>query len=263
MSRAAPFTALVLAGSRPDDPVARACGVSHKALVPAGGVPMLARVLAALQASRSVGRIAVCIEDPAVLERLPGLRAAVAAGEVAVLAAAASPSRSVLAAAESLAAFPLLVTTADHALLSAEMVDRFCDSARGSGADIAVGLAPASVILRDYPEAQRTFLRFRDDRYSGCNLFALLTPQALAAVRFWTAAERHRKRPWRLVRSFGLLALLRFALGRMTLDEAMRRAGRAVGADAAAVRMKQAEAAIDVDKPADLALVESILRRRG
>lgn len=258
-----PFTALVLAASRPQDPMARASGVSHKALVPAGGAPMLARVIAALQASRSVGRIAVCIEDRAVLDGLPALAAKAACGAITIVASEPTPSRSVLhAIAELPDALPLLVTTADHPLLSAEMVDFFCDAARGTGADLAAGLAPASVILRDYPAAQRTFLRFRDDRYSGCNLFALLTPQAAAAVRFWTRAEQHRKRPWRLARSFGFGSLLLFALGRLTLDDAMRRASQKVGAAVAAVRMPYAEAAIDVDKPADLVLVEEILRRR-
>ena len=54
--------ALVLAASRPQDPVARHAGQSHKALVPVGGVPMLIRVPRALRASRSIGGIAVCLE---------------------------------------------------------------------------------------------------------------------------------------------------------------------------------------------------------
>lgn len=256
---AAPFTALVLAASRPGDPVARACGVSHKALVPAGGEPMLARVLAALRASPSVGRIAVCIEDAALLERLPGA----AETGVEALPSAATPGASVLEAVARLGEpFPLLVTTADHALLTPAMVDRFCAAARASGADLAAGLAPASVIRRAYPAAQRTFLRFREDGYSGCNLFALLAPAALRAVRFWTVAERDRKRPWRLVRRFGPGSLLLFALGRLTLDQAMQRASRVLETRVTAVRMEDAEAAIDVDKPADLELVETILRNR-
>jgi GTP:adenosylcobinamide-phosphate guanylyltransferase len=45
------LSAIVLAGSRgPDDPVARAAGLQHKALVPVAGVPMLQRVLDTLAA---------------------------------------------------------------------------------------------------------------------------------------------------------------------------------------------------------------------
>ncbi len=54
--------ALVLAASRPQDPVARHAGQSHKALVRVDGVAMLIRVLRALRESRSIGGIAVCLE---------------------------------------------------------------------------------------------------------------------------------------------------------------------------------------------------------
>ena len=49
------------------------------------------------------------------------------------------------------------------------------------------------------------------------------------------------------------------ALGLLTLDQAMRMASRRLGAGVAPVLMPQAEAAIDVDKPADLALVRRIV----
>ncbi|NJM91716.1 MAG: hypothetical protein HC861_02805 [Rhodospirillaceae bacterium] len=40
------MNALILAGSRgPDDPMAKAANVSHKALLPVAGVPMLLRVV--------------------------------------------------------------------------------------------------------------------------------------------------------------------------------------------------------------------------
>ena len=66
MTAAGRVTALVLAGRRSGgaDPMAAAAGVSHKALLPVAGVPMLLRVVSALRASPSVGRIVVCIEAP-------------------------------------------------------------------------------------------------------------------------------------------------------------------------------------------------------
>jgi CTP:molybdopterin cytidylyltransferase MocA len=158
---------------------------------------------------------------------------------------------------------PLLITTADHPLLSAAMVDRFCAEARASGTDLVAGLTDARVIRSAYPEARRTYLRFADAAYSGANMFALLTPEGRRAVAFWRRVEQERKRPWRLVRAFGLGPLLAYLLGRLTLDEAMGRASTVIGARVAAARLPFAEAAIDVDKPADLALVETILSRSG
>jgi GTP:adenosylcobinamide-phosphate guanylyltransferase len=253
------FTALVLAGSRgPGDPVARHCGIEHKCLAPVRGTPMLARVLATLAASPSIGRTFVSLADPAILEGLP------AAANCRALTSGASPSASVLQALDEVPdALPLLITTADHPLLTAEMIESFCDEARSSGADLVAGLTEAGVIRAAYPEAQRTYLRFADAAYSGANLFALLTPAGRRAIAFWRRVERERKRPWRLVRVFGLGPLVAYLLGRLTLDAAMARGSEVIGARVAAVRLPFAEAAIDVDKPADLALVETILSRSG
>ena len=64
------------------------------------------------------------------------------------------------------------------------------------------------------------------------------------------------------MRAFGWRPLLAYLLGRLTLDDAMARASNVIGARVAAVVLPYAEAAIDVDKPADLELVETILARR-
>lgn len=261
---AAPFTALVLAGSRgPDDPVAAATGVAHKCLAPVAGVPMAVRVVEALAASPEVGRIALTLEDPGLVEHLPALRPLIEAGRCTVLRSGATPSRSVQRALDELRRpLPLLVTTGDHALLTPAMVAHFCAAARASGADLAAGLTPASAIRRAYPHAKRTYLRFRDERYSGANLFAVLQPDGRRAVAFWRRVEQERKRPWRLVRAFGWRPLAAYLLGRLTLEDALARASQVIGARLAAVVMPQAEAAIDVDKPADLMLAEAILAGR-
>jgi GTP:adenosylcobinamide-phosphate guanylyltransferase len=260
-----PFTALVLAGSRGhDDPVARVGGVAQKCLAPVAGVPMVARVVEALAACSSVGRIALALEGPALLDDLPALRPLVAAGRLTLLATAATPSLSVQRALDELAGpLPLLVTTGDHPLLTPEMVEHFGAAARATGADFVSGLAPASAIRKAYPDAERTYLRFREERYSGANLFAIMAPEGQRAVAFWRRVEQERKRPWRLVRAFGWRPLLAYLLGRLTLDDAMTRASHVIGARVAAVVMPYPEAAIDVDKPADLELAERILARRG
>ena len=254
--------ALVLAASRPQDPVARHAGQSHKALVRVDGVPMLIRVLRALRASRSIGGIAVCLEAGApVAGAEPELGSLIASGAVTLIDAASTPSRSVLQALGTLP-LPLLITTADHPLLSAAMIDHFC-AAVPADADAAVAVVRASLLQVSYPNAIRTYYRFAGEGYSGCNLFLLQSPEALRVVEAWTRLERHRKQPWRLIAEVGPIALLRFLLGRLDLEGAMRHLSARVGAKVRAVEMPFAEAAIDVDKPADLELAERILARRA
>lgn len=256
------FQALVLAGSRgPSDPVAQAAGVSHKCFASISGVPMIVRVVDALAASPWIGDIAIAIEDPGLVTTVPALDAL--GGRLSAFKAAETPSLSVRKALEGRdLGFPLLVTTADHALLTPEILDLFLRGALESDADIVAGLAPARVIQAAYPETRRTYLRFRGEGFSGANLFALLSPQALHAIDFWRRIERQRKRPWQLAKAFGLGSLLAYALRRHSLNEAMARISPRLGCRAEAVVLPVAEAAIDVDKPADLELVEKILSNR-
>jgi len=258
------LTALVLAGSRGrSDPVARGAGRRHKALVPVHRVPMLERVIAALDASRSIGRLALSLGDTEIIEELPAIAARTRDGGIVVVPAASSPAESVRAALTGLdRPYPLLVTTSDHPLLTAEMIDHFCTAAATAAADLVVAVATASVVARAYPGAARTYYRFAGEGYSGCNLFYLRGPAAERAVAFWSNMERHRKRPWRLIAAIGPWLLLRFVFGRLTLHQAVAALSRRMGVSVTALPLPFAEAAIDVDKLSDLALAEQILQRR-
>ncbi len=256
------ITTLVLAGSRgPDDPMAVHGGVSHKAVLPVDGVPMLQRVVEALLASRGIGRIGVCIERPELLRELPALRPHLDSGRIKAVPAAGSPARSVLAALAQCGT-PVFVTTADHALLTPAMVEHFLGHLP-EGVDVAAGLARAETIRAAYPETQRTYLRFADMAVSGCNLFVFRTPKAKGVAEFWRHVEQNRKQPLKMMRLLGLWHVVRFALGRLTFAAVVQRLRELTEAEIGWVDMPFAEAAIDVDKPADLELAEAILRKRG
>lgn len=246
------FSALVLAGSRPGvDPVAEAAGVSAKALAEIAGAPMLARVVAALREA-GAGRIAVAASDAEVVALAESL-------DCEIVAAAAGPSESAAAGFAALGA-PMLLTTADHGLLRAEWVRDFL-AACDPGADCSVLLARQEVIERAAPDTRRTYLRFADGAWSGCNMFHFASPRAQAAFAMWRAVEADRKRPWRIVRRLGPGLLLRYVLGRLPLDEAMAHLGLRAGLKVEAVASPHGHAAIDVDKAADLALARQLARR--
>lgn len=250
-------TALVLAGQRHGtDPMAAAGGVSHKALLPVAGVPMLLRVLAALRATPGIGRIVVSIERPEVtLKDLDGLE------DVVLRPSGASPARS---SAAALAEFgtPLLVTTADHALLTPAMVTHLLEAAPREAAALAA-LARRETVLAEFPGSQRTWLRFRDGAFSGCNLFLLNRHEAQGVLRFWQLLEQQRKQPLAMARMLGPWTLLRYALRSLTLGGALRILERRCAARLAVVEMPFGAAAVDVDKPSDLVLVEARLSGPG
>jgi GTP:adenosylcobinamide-phosphate guanylyltransferase len=253
--------AIILAAGRgPSDPMAAAYGVSHKCLVEVGGIPMLRRIVQTLIAHPAIAGISVAIDDRSVGERALGALSS----EVVFVPTAESAARTVLLFLQSSAVGdPILLTTADHPLLTEEMLDSFFDGSEEHAADVTVGLASAETILAAYPQAVRTFLRFGKERFSGCNLFGLKSASAIRAVEFWHYLEPLRKKPWRMMAAFGPYALLRFAMGNLNLDKAFAIASRRIGVIARPVVLPFADAAVDVDKPADKELAEEVLRRRA
>ena len=254
------YRAIILAAGRgPDDPMAKAYGVSHKCTLPVNGVPMLKRVIDALRGSDAINGICVSIESPAIVEAALGK----IQSSLSIVRSQNSAPQSVITAIKEDPNYPFLVTTADHALLTPEMLRYFCDAASDNGADFSAGLATAQVIQTAYPQSVRTFFRLGHDSVSGCNLFAVQNPKGLRILERWKYLEAVRKKPWRLVAAFGPFALFRFALGKLSLDDAFRIISGRLDMRIKPVVMPFAEAAIDVDKPSDLELAEEILRHRS
>lgn len=244
------FNALVLAGSRPGiDALATYAGVADKAMIVIGGQTMLERVVAALRCA-GAARIVVVASSPGVRDHATDLG-------VDVIEAAAGPSESTARGLALLGA-PLLVTTADHALLKPEWITDFLADVRDS-ADVAIMLANREAIKRDVPGTARTYLRFSDGAWSGCNLFHLATPRAAAAIRFWQTVEADRKRPWRIIRKVGWRLLIRYLMGRLPVTTAVNEIGEAIGVRAQVISSRCGLAAVDVDKPVDLDLVRRLI----
>ena len=256
-----PFTAVVLAGDRkPGDPVAEAAGVSCKSLIPVGGRPMVLRVLDALEEAREIESVILCGPHRAAIGEEEELHARIASGKVKWVESQATPSSSTYQVLQSLAdEISVLVTTADHALLTAEMVNYFCSGARGSGKDVVVGLALHELVTAKYPETKRTAIPLGDGSYCSCNLFGFLTPEARSAAHFWRKVESQRKKALRLISAFGWMAVLHYLLRRPSLEEGLGRISQRLGLSAGAVVMPFPEAAVDVDTVSDWKLVESIV----
>ena len=252
----AQWTCLVLAGQRPGiDPLADHFGLRLKALVPLHGEPMLTRVVRTLNASPHIGTILVLAQDTG------ALRPAVdAGGDASLVESADGISLSIKKQVEASGfASPILVTTADHPLLTVEMIDEFVTAASG---DIAIAMVEQKVMLAQFPDAKRTWLRFSDGAWSGANLFALMTPKSVAALDLWAQAEQDRKKAWRLFLHFGFGLAFRAITRTIGLRMALDKAGKRLGLEARLVSMSDPVAAIDVDKIADHELAEKILTQR-
>ena len=253
------FHAIVLAGDRgADDPLAGALGVKRKALLPLNGKPMLAYVLDALEGSKNISQISVIAND--IESLIAGLDKM---DHVSFEEGAHSPVSSVIKAIKGKEK-PLFVLTADNPLITSSAIDDFCTVSLTSDADITVGFATKSAVLKSFPQANRTFIRLKGEGYTGCNMFALLTEKSGKALTFWLGIESERKKAWKLIAAFGLLNLLKTLCGMMTIENAMISAGKVIGASPKAIIVDDPSLSMDVDKPIHVGQVEKlIIERQG
>ena len=253
-----PVTAVVLAGSRPGgDRFAETYGTDLKALIPLGGAPMVRRPVEALLASADIGCVRVLAQQPdRIRDAVPD-----------------DPRVSVEQSGDTIAAtleafcfdpnvqWPILVTTADHALLTRDMVADFL--AKAAAADVAIGVVTRESLLKRMPQSQRTWLKFRGGAYSGANLFLLGSPKVRSTLELWRSSEQNRKKAWRMLFTLGLVGFLGAVLRLRSLKQTVDRVGRKLGLEIRVVELTDPLAAVDVDKPADHELVTAILEGRA
>lgn len=251
-------TAIVLAGSRPGvDPFAKAHGTDLKALIPMAGMPMVRRPVEALLKSEGVGSIRVLAQQQGrIAQALPLEERVAVSGSGETIASTIDAI-----CAEPDVQWPLLVTTADHALLTADMIADFLG--RSDGADVAIGVVSQAALVKRLPQTRRTWLKFRGGAYTGANLFLLAGPQVRPALELWRASEQNRKKAWRMLLTLGLPGFLGAALRVRNLEQTLNAVGKKLGLNIRAVELADPLAAVDVDKSDDHALVTAILEGRA
>lgn len=255
------WTAVILAGERPGgDPLAAHFGVPCKAQIRVAGVSMLRRVADALLSAPEIERVVILAQDPAAA--LTGDAASLLDDRrVRLEASGAGIASSIAALMETgRVGWPVLITTADHALLTRSMISEFLAGAQDC--DLAIGFGERRTIEACYPDTRRTWLKFSDGQFSGANLFALRNPRVAPALRLWTEVEQDRKKSLKVISRFGPALLIRTLTRTIDLQHAIERAGAGLRLFAKPVVMRDAEAAIDVDKPGDHSLAEEILLAR-
>lgn len=247
------LTAVVLAGGPADALAAKTPGAPNKAFVPIGGVTLVERTLRALRGSLSIGRIIVVA--PPRFHAHPAL----------ALADEYRPDgerirTSLRNGLQGLAPDDeVLVSASDLPVLTAQSIDDFVLRAVEADADLAYGCLEKRVHVARYPEVPHTWAPLRDGTYCGTG-FTTMRPRVYPLLdRFIERLGSARKNPFRLAGLFGWDVLLRFALRRLSIEQAQERASRIMGAKVRAVVSPYAEIGVNVDRVSDIALAERII----
>ncbi|WP_395327976.1 NTP transferase domain-containing protein [Novosphingobium sp. BL-8H] len=261
-----PLRLVVLAGHGPRsamrgaDALAQHFGQSHRCLVPLAGRPLIAHILQTAAQHPRVTSLAICVERQAfepvwdVLTQIPGR------GTVALVEAQADIAASVRAAAKDWEG-PLLVTTADHALLSAASIDAMIEAL--DTADVAFALTSRAAVEAAHPDAGRSFIPLHDGEYVACDLYGMASARFVDAVNVFRGVRASDREGLRIWRAIGLLGFVMVRLGMETLAGAVVRASRRLGMRVRAVVLADGTQAIDVDDERTYAIVEGLLGDYG
>ena len=257
------FAAVVLAADRTaNDPITQHTGATCKAIAPICGTPMIIRVLNALEASDRVKSITICGPPESVLPDCPELKQRIEAGQITWLPNLDSPSGSAEKGFEQVELdTPILLTTADHALLTPAIVQHFLEASSLTSSDATIGLVNYKNIIAAFPNTKRTVTKFRNGDFCGCNLYTFRQHGRKLVTR-WRKAEDMRKRPWRLIAQIlGPWTVLRYLLGFLTLEQALNAVSIKTGVHVQAIMLPFPQAGIDVDKVEDLLLAEAVIAK--
>ncbi|MBV8149692.1 MAG: NTP transferase domain-containing protein [Candidatus Eremiobacteraeota bacterium] len=246
--------AIVLAGGPVDAVALLAPGAPNKSFVQIGGRPMIARVLSALREAPSVGRVVVvappAFRDHSALALADELRA--------------DGKRITDSLRNGLEGFAperdVLIVASDLPVLNGLATEDFIAGVNARDADLVYGCVEKQVHLAHFPDVPHTWARLRDGTFCGGGI-AAIKPRAFALLeRFLERLGAARKRPLRLASLFGWDVAVRFALGRLTVEQAEARASEILGAPVRALVSSFPETAVNVDRPGDVAIAERLVR---
>jgi hypothetical protein len=229
-----------------------------KALLPVAGRCMAQWVLDALAASSQIRRAVVVgldggLQYPRELVYLPnqgGILENILAGAHKILEL--DPQADYL-----------LCISADIPAITAEQIDWVITQAQATQDDFYYCVVERRVMEERFPGCRRTFFHFKDKDVCGGDLAVVSTRVFSMDTGVWQRLTEARKSRWKTAATIGFGVLILFLLGRLTIDETVRRASRRLKVRGRALHCPHPEVGMDVDKPFQRDLVEHDLLRRG
>ncbi len=258
-------TALVLAASRrgAEDPVAKLQNKSHKCFVEIDGEVMLERVIAVLLDAGIFHQILVSIESADWLGSSSRLQQWLDEGAIQFSVSAGTLTDSVFNAVNQAdTPFPLMITTGDNALHTAELIKGFWETVQSSDAEILIGVTEEKLVKSVYPDSPLAFHRFREGAYSNCNLYFIRSSAGLSLAEVFRGGGQFGKKHMRVIKALGLWTFIVYRFRLKTMKDFLAHIGRRFGTTAEPGLIAYAFAPIDVDNRASFLLTEEILKKR-
>ena len=246
------YDAIVLAGGK-----SKEAGIGngeYEALLNIGDRPMLYFVVDALRKNEKIGDIFV-VGAVEVLSKIQ------LSGKVNFVSSGLTIMDTVKNGIDAVGGKEkVLIVTADLPFLTAEAIDDFLLQCESSDRDFYYPIINKLCYEAKYAKGQRTYAKLTEGTFTGGNIFLLKPEIVETGIKVANEIVENRKKPWRLARQFGLLFLLQFVLGTLSLGKIEQRFFALTGIDGAVVHTDYAEIGMDVDKAADLRVANEYIQ---
>jgi len=237
--------------------------IANKAYLPIGGSLMLERVLRAFRGSKAIGDIRV-VTQPKAFASAFAQRAPSLCDEV--VEPGSGLIESVIAGCAGMAPQQMVIVTAtDLPLLTSSVIDDFADAARAacSSCDIGYGFVSKAAHVARYPQVRHTWVRLKEGVFCGGGVSVMRAGAAQQVAGLLRRVAALRKSPLRIALLFSPMTVLRMLFTGVSVAELERRADELSGLRCRGIRCDEPELAVNVDRLADLRVVENILAGRG
>ncbi|NLT94962.1 MAG: NTP transferase domain-containing protein [Clostridia bacterium] len=248
--------AIVLAGSLNNGALKECSSASTEAFIKIGKKYMVEYVVEALEEAEEVGQIVISGPKKELLDLFKEKR------RLCIVEGGPTIIKSLLNALENLDVKDesrILIVTSDIPLITGSIIDDFLKRCSGEEGDVIYPIISKSLNQIKFPGVERTYVKLRDGIYTGGNIFLvnprIIKPCALKAEE----VVMLRKSPLKLANYIGFKYLFKYVFGRLSLKDAEERVFQLFNIKGKAIPISFPEIGVDVDKPSDLKLVESIL----
>ncbi|MBX7135326.1 MAG: NTP transferase domain-containing protein [Fimbriimonadaceae bacterium] len=245
---------VVAAGGHADPDLAHAMGTTRKALARFGEVTSLELTLDAVRQTGFDACVTVSGLD---------VQHAVSHGEFLPEGQSAIDNARLGLEALGSEVEAVLFIPADSPLLDAEMLTSFTGAvAKRASLErwYSTGLSPLEGFRASFPEAETQALKLREGKYLSGALYAASPAGLIHALDLLTAMRRNRKSQAAMAWKLGPVNLARYVLGRISLADAERIVGKALGGQAVIVPDAHPATCLDFDTVADFEAIQRILR---
>ncbi|HOJ10869.1 MAG TPA: nucleotidyltransferase family protein [Clostridiales bacterium] len=156
----------------------------------------------------------------------------------------------------------ILICTCDIPLITVEAVNDFITKAKVLGADLCYPIVEKELNDKKYSGMERTYVKIKEGQFTGGNIFYVNPKTVKENYSFAEKLIVYRKKPIKMARLLSFNFMIKFLMGKVTIDMVEKKFSEITGISGRAVISLYPEIGQDVDKSCDVYAATGYLNSR-